>query len=90
MTVGRREDALLAAAVGNPVEKRAVSRIGQTKSHVDQRRAGQAFRMADEDRRMRTRIGKVAGPDVPLFHSASTFRVEALAVGCSARLPVLV
>jgi hypothetical protein len=49
-----------------------------------------AIRMADNDRRMRTRVGKVAGPDVPLFHSASTFRVEALAVRRSARLSVLV
>ena len=34
-------------------------------------------------------IGEVAGPDVPLFHSGSTFRVEALAVRCSERLSIL-
>ena len=38
----------------------------------------------------RTRADKVAGPDVPLVHSASTFKVEARAVRRSARLPVWV
>ncbi len=62
--------------------------LAGTDQHVDQRSAGHAIRMADEDRRVRSRIGKVEGPNAPLFYSASTFKVEALAVRRSARLSV--
>ena len=70
--------------------RRTARLLAGADQHVDQRRAGDAIRMADDDCRMRPRVGEVARPDVPLFHSASTFRVEALAVRRSARLSVLV
>ena len=41
-----------------------------------QRRPRHPIRMADDDRRVRPRIGEIAGPNGPLFHAPSTLKGE--------------
>ena len=58
--------------------------------YMYQRRPRHPIRMADDDRRVRPRIGEIAGPNVPLFYAPSTFKVEVEAVRRSARLAAVV
>ena len=64
--------------------RRTAGFLAGTDQHIDQRCPGNTIRVADNHRRVRPRVGKIAGPNLPLFHSASTFKVEARAVRRSA------
>ena len=57
--------------------RRTRGALAGTKKDVHSRRASDTVRMADNYGRMWARIGEIERPDLPLFHSDSTCRVEA-------------
>jgi hypothetical protein len=58
--------------------------LAGTDEDVHKRCPLHAVRMADHHRRVRSGFAEVAGPNLPGLHSASTFKVDALAVRRSA------